>query len=344
MVIVSATARRQFCLSSAAKNHLGKVLYGNMYNEIKSGTACNTLVTEYVLRKNPRGDAEIDTEESPFLRDNLRDKLPSLAERTRRRKRRHAASTPPAKGMDPSMPSMYPDAAAAAHDAVATSGDDPDLPDKAGGFGERDLVEDRFDPDCDKATQEVGGGVRPRQARGASGSRSPNGRNWGHRGESEKQGKLLRRRPNYKEPIDRGLAGSSGRNGAAQAHNPNKNQPRSRSGGRAGEIESKRGVDVTDSHRGRLEGRRRQGEPGTSIGERRRRRAEEMTENSSDGDRKVSTSSPRSAAEVGGRRRQQVTTSASLKTLSLQEMEEREDDSRSRGKVDDALDRWVGNG
>lgn len=63
-----------------------------------------------------------------------------------------------------------------------------------------------------------------------------------------------------------------------------------------------------------------------------------MAENSSFDDR-VSATSSRLAGEVGGRRRQQVTTSASLKTLSLRDMEEREDGSRSKGDVDDALDR-----
>eukprot|EP00903_Cladosiphon_okamuranus_P013127 g12243.t1 len=51
--------RATLASARAAKNHLGKILYGNMYNEIKSGAACNTLVTEYVLRKNARGDAEV---------------------------------------------------------------------------------------------------------------------------------------------------------------------------------------------------------------------------------------------------------------------------------------------
>ncbi|CAN0454719.1 unnamed protein product, partial [Ectocarpus sp. 8 AP-2014] len=82
----------------AAKNHLGKVLYGNMYHEIKSGTACNTLVMEYVHRKNPRGDAVIDTEVSPFLKENLTDSLPSLAERRRRRRRQ---ATGAAKASNP---------------------------------------------------------------------------------------------------------------------------------------------------------------------------------------------------------------------------------------------------
>lgn len=38
------------CHKSAAKNHLGKVIYGNMYSEIKSGAACNTLVGCEILR------------------------------------------------------------------------------------------------------------------------------------------------------------------------------------------------------------------------------------------------------------------------------------------------------
>lgn len=73
-----------------AKNHFGKVLYGNMYSEIKSGSACNSLVVGYSARRNPRGDIELNTKISPFLRD----KLPSLAKR-KRRKTNFSISTKP---------------------------------------------------------------------------------------------------------------------------------------------------------------------------------------------------------------------------------------------------------
>lgn len=60
-------------------------MYENMYNEIKSGSACNTLMEAFISRSNskkkPDGDAEIDTELPPFLREKL---LPSLAQRRRR--------------------------------------------------------------------------------------------------------------------------------------------------------------------------------------------------------------------------------------------------------------------
>lgn len=316
-----------------------------MYNEIKSGAACNTLVMEHVLRKNPRGDAEIDTEETPFLRDNLRgDKLPSLAERKRRRQRRLAASNPSATGMEPSMSSTKLDAAAVAHDAATVTDHDPELPKRVGGGEEGNLTEQRFNPDREKRSQ----------AGGAGGSKCPNGRYSDHRG--ERQDKRLPRRPDFKEPIGGSRLAESG-GSSCEGHNPNEEQSQSRSRDRAGDTESVPTTHVTDSHRGRHRGRPRQEEPGSrplngedgqgfagkSIGERRRRRAEEMTDSSSHGDR-VSTLSPRIAGEVGGRRRQQITTSASLKTLSLRDMEEREDGSTSKGKVDDALDRWVGNG
>lgn len=323
-----------------------------MYNEIKSGAACNTLVTEYILRKNPRGDAEIDTEESPFLRDNLRGKLPSLAERKRRRQRRHAASNPAALGMKPSVPSMKLDAAASAQGATAITDHDLQLPNMAGGGREGNLAQHRFDQNREKVTQNVGGEGLPHQARGASRSKSPHVRDRGPRDEMERPGE----HSNCEESTDNGLAesGSSSREG----HKSHKNQSRSRRRGRAGDIENKHFADKAESLRGRRGGRRRQGEPGnhplngkteldsadSSIGQRRRRRrGEETIKNSSCGDR-VSRSLPRLAGEVDGRRRQQVTTIASLKTLSLPEMEEREDDSTSQRKVDDALDRWVRNG
>lgn len=78
---------------------MGKILYGNMYSEIKSGSTCNTLVTEYILRGKRRGGAEIDTEVSPFLREKLRNKLPSLANR-RRRLRCHAETEATATAAD----------------------------------------------------------------------------------------------------------------------------------------------------------------------------------------------------------------------------------------------------
>lgn len=297
---------RQLHSSSAAKNHLGKVLYGNMYNEIKSGAACNTLVTEYVLRKNPRGDAEIDTEESPFLRDNLRDKLPSLAERKRRRQRRHAGSNPSTTALKPSMPTSRPDVAAAAHGAVAVTGHELELPTKTGEGDEGNLAEQRFDQGCATVLQGVGGEGRPRQDPGASASRSPNCRH-GLSDKSKTQGKRLPRRPNFKAPIDSRLAERGG--SSDEGHNLNENQSRSRSRDRMHDSE---GTRVTGA------------------------------ENSSYGGRE-SASSPRIAGEVGGRRRQ-ITTSASLKTLSLHEMEEREDGSRSKGNAYDALDRWVDHG
>ena len=341
--------------SRAAKNHLGKVLYGNMYNEIKSGAACNTLVTEYILRKNPRGDAEIDTEESPFLRDNLREKLPSLAERKRRRERRQrhlAASHPAATGMKPPMPPTRPDTGTETRDAAAIMDHDPELPHKAGGVGEGSLAEQGVGPDCKKVMHGASGESRPHQARGASGSRNPTGRQSCYRDESKRQGNWLPRSPDFKKPSCSGLAGSDV--GGGEGFNTTESQSRSRSRDRAGDTQSKLRTGDEDSHRGRSGGRRRQEEPGSrplngetgpvfagrSVGERRRRRPEETTENDSRGDGVIAPS-PRLAGEVGERRRQQITTSASLKTLSLRDMEERGVGSTSKG-VDDALERWVG--
>lgn len=323
-----------------------------MYNEIKSGAACNTLVTEYVLRKNPRGDAEIDTEESPFLRENLRDKLPSLAERKKRRQRRLAASNPSATGVKPSIPSAKLGAAAAAHGAAAVTNHDPELPKRVGCGEEGNLTEQRFNPDCEKVSQDVGGGGPPRQARGASGSKGPNGRHSGHRDENGSQETRLPRCPDSNEPVGSGLAERGGSGCEGRSLNEEKCQFTSRDP--AGDTGNAHGTGETGSHRGRRGDRRRQEESrllngetgpvfaGRSVGERRRRRAEDVAENSSCGDR-VSTSSPRIAGEVvGGRRRQQITTSASLKTLSLRDMEERGAGSTREGKVEDTLDRWVG--
>ncbi|CAM9127087.1 unnamed protein product, partial [Sphacelaria rigidula] len=69
----------------ADTNHLGKILYGNMYNEIIAGGACNSLVADSVRWKNKRVGKEINTKMSPFLQDNLRE-LPSLAQRCKGRR------------------------------------------------------------------------------------------------------------------------------------------------------------------------------------------------------------------------------------------------------------------
>ena len=101
-VLLSLTSQPTFCFchtprsvlrdvltpkkNSTAKNKLGKVLYGNMYREIKSGAACNTLMEAYISRKkrqDGRGaETVIDTKLPPFLRQNL----PALAQRKRGRK------------------------------------------------------------------------------------------------------------------------------------------------------------------------------------------------------------------------------------------------------------------
>lgn len=52
-----------------------------MYKEIKSGAACNTLVSVHLARKDPRGDTKVDTAMSAFLRN----RLPSLSRRQRGR-------------------------------------------------------------------------------------------------------------------------------------------------------------------------------------------------------------------------------------------------------------------
>lgn len=89
---------------STAKNKLGKVLYGNMYREIKSGAACNTLMEAYISRKKAQQDGgashaemeEIDTRLPPFLRQ----RLPTLAQRKRGRKNAAAAAAAAAADAD----------------------------------------------------------------------------------------------------------------------------------------------------------------------------------------------------------------------------------------------------
>lgn len=270
-----------------------------MYSEIKSGAACNTLVTEYILRKKPRGDAIIDTEESSFLRDNL----PSLAERRRGRRGQATAAgaaasaaagalsettAPAEKGTTRSTLPLKPDVAtsakAAAVPAVATvaaaTGDGSELPDTVGmdSTKDRNAAEGRFDADgYVNSAQETAGEARHPQPRGGSRSRRRSSVKYG--ASSDNGGRndtRLLRRPSYKVPVNSGLPGSNSSSGTA--HNSGRSRTTTKSGETTGEIKS-------------------------------------------------------------GERRRQIMTSASLKTLSLREMEEREDGSGSRGHGDDALDR-----
>lgn len=256
-----------------------------MYSEIKSGAACNTLVAEYILRKKPRGDAIIDMEESPFLRDKLGDNLPSLAERRRKQRGRAAAAaasaaapvtlsatTAPAEiGMTEPTPSSKPDVVTG-----ATADDGSELPGtlNTDSSKKRNTAEGSGVDDYVDRAEETAGEARHPRTRVVGRSRESSVKHGANKGDS-RQDTRLRRRPNYKVPVDSGLP--VGESSSGTAHNSS----RTRTGAKSGETAG-----------------------GVKLGETQRH----------------------------------IMTSASLKTLSLREMEEQEE-SRNSGRGGDALDR-----
>lgn len=304
-------------LDSAAKNHFGKVLYGNMYSEIKSGAACNTLVAEYVLRKNARGDAKLDMEVSPFLRENLRDPLPSLDKRQRRHRRRQA----PAAGASKAAPApLSPDDGSVAITASTIMGDGTEAPDAVDSEGEDSLAGNKHG-DGDGSTSGEGRFPQTHNSGGRNGNLMGRGRGIGGRNEREE------RPPHRPAQMDRAGELRTKNCSGGTARDLVKNRSPLRSAG--GEID-KQPITVGARMTRKIW---METDPGTADNVndgRRRRRGKGTAESSTRGDG--------IHEQERGRR---ISTSASLKTLSLRDMGERQDNLRSHGNAEDALDRWV---
>lgn len=324
--------------TSAAKNHTGKVLYGNMYSEIKAGTTCNTLVTEYILRKNPRGGAEIDTEVSPFLRERLRDKLPSKANRRRRQTcpaevavdptaaaaGAKAAPIPPT-GTEISQPSSGWDSGTTTVQAPASESSAhgaKNITDTVGSAGEAETAEidaHGQDGQTHKTNSKMREDWGNPEGCGDSGSRSVGEKHdcsVGNRSETSER--RLPRRPRYKAPVRSGSAVKNS-SGEGAPHDSPPSQGDRFCGGPRGKGECHgRGGGSLNARSGDSSGRK--------GGQRRGREKQEHGVYGGGGEgRSVE-------------RRKRVVTSASLTTLSLRDMERREERSASEGSGGDALD------
>lgn len=314
LVFVRSSKYLNSSLGRAAKNHFGKVLYGNMYSEIKSGAACNALVAEYVLRKNARGDAKLDMEDSPFLRENLRDPLPSMEKRQRRRRRRQA----PAAGAAKAAPSpLSPDNDSVATAASTIIGDGTEPPDAVDRVGKDSLegtgVNDSYTQDRSAE------GRFPQTDINGSSLRKSKERDRGVGGGNERQERLPHRAAQMERTA--GLRRRYPSRGTARDLGKNLSPQRSR-GGDINTQRVKAGAKMVRKTWLEID-------PGTADNVRRRRRAKEIADSSARGD-----------GTHEGERGRRITTSASLKTLSLRDIGERQDNWRGHGNAEDALDRW----
>ena len=313
-----------------------------MYSEIKSGAACNTLVSEYVLRKNARGDAKLDTGVSPFLRDNLRDPLPSLAERQRRHRRRQAPAAEAAKSaaFNPANigskqnTTSRPGADSVSVATAPVTGESTtvqDVDDSAWRKNHEGITfaNDRNDSFAHPAGRE---GHFPQTRIGRRNGKSRD-RDDGISGENEARAERLLLRPTNMEPVG-GHAGRT-RDGRT-AYDADKHQSLQRSRGAAGDSEQIHSdVKIPRRHGGFGN---HPTDRGTDQGfacnihdGRRRRKENEIPDISGRGD----------GINCAGGRGRQITTSASLKTLSLREMGERQHNFTGHETAGDALDRWV---
>ncbi|CAM9149637.1 unnamed protein product, partial [Ectocarpus sp. 13 AM-2016] len=349
----------------AAKNHLGKVLYGNMYHEIKSGAACNTLVMEYVHRKNPRGDAVIDTEVSPFLKENLTDRLPSLAERRRRRrpqvnrgaKASNSANGAPALakstgGRDTLQPNSWSRTGGGTNTGTSSSTDEARemlrIERSTGGGGSAgqtpgpDIAENQAQRR--QALEEWHG--HPHPDTGSAHGELPN-RESGVNNSDDNAGNRVQRRPRYKSPVS---SGPTKRNIENRAVPTDQDHTESRRSVRAMEPQhehvashilaagrNRAPVKQEDAHYPSRGNQFDSSDRPVAVGRRdgrvgRRRDAEMKNDHEAPGGGTYSSS-------IDFRHgRRQITTSASLTTLSLEEMEQRKAYSGSRGAGEDALD------
>ncbi|CAN0064563.1 unnamed protein product, partial [Ectocarpus sp. 12 AP-2014] len=351
----------------AAKNHLGKVLYGNMYHEIKSGAACNTLVMEYVHRKNPRGDAVIDTEVSPFLKENLTDRLPSLAERRRRRRRQvyggaktsnsvngAPASAKSTGGRDTLQSSSWSRTGGGTNTGTSASTDEAremlGIERSTGeGTGEGGSAAETSGPEIAENQAQRRQALEewhPQTDTGSAHGGLPN-RDSGVNNSDDNAGKRVQRRPRYKTPVSSGptkrIIGhravptdqdhtESRRSVTAiepqheHAASPILAAGRNRAPIKQEDAHCPSNGNKFDSNNRPVAVVRRDGRVG-------RRRVAEMN---NDHEAPGGGSSSSSMDLRQGQR--QITTSASLTTLSLQEMEQRQAYSGSRGAGEDALD------
>ncbi|CAM9347092.1 unnamed protein product [Ectocarpus fasciculatus] len=348
--------RMNLTSARAAKNHLGKVLYGNMYHEIKSGAACNTLVMEYVHRKNPRGDAVIDTEVSPFLKEKLPDSLPSLAERRRQRRRPVTGAAKASNAVNGVPASARSTAGRDTLQSIPWSRTDGGT--NTGTCASTDEAREMLG--ISRSTGEGGSGGEARGAGSAENQtqtqqtleewhgqpRTDTGSERGVSYSDDNAGKRMQRRPRYKSPVS---SGATKRNIGNKAVPTDQHHTESRRSAKATEPQHVRAASPIlaagrnrapirheDAHcpsgGNRFDSNDRPVPVGLRDGRVGRRRDAEMKKDEAAG----GGSSSSSMDLRQGRR--QITTSASLTTLSLQEMEQRKASSGSRGTGEDALD------
>lgn len=342
-----------------------------MYHEIKSGAACNTLVMEYVHRKNPRGDAVIDTEVSPFLKENLPDSLPSLAERRRRRRRQVTGAAKasndvngvPASGNSTAArgtlrSSLWSRTDGSTNTGTSASTDEArEMLGIARRTGEGGSPGETPGPDIAENQTQTQQTLEDWHGHPRADTRSANGglpnRDNGVNSD-DNVGKRVHGRPRYKSPVSSGPTKRSIGNKAAAPSDQDHTE--SRRSVRAAEPQHVHAVPLTlaagrhrapmkqeDAHcpsgGNRVDSNDRPVAVGLRDGRVGRRRRAEMKED----DEAAGGGSSSSSMDLQQGRRQ-ITTSASLTTLSLQEMEQRKASSGSRDAGEDALDRYVGGG
>ncbi|CBJ32837.1 conserved unknown protein [Ectocarpus siliculosus] len=349
----------------AAKNHLGKVLYGNMYHEIKSGAACNTLVMEYVHRKNPRGDAVIDTEASPFLKDNLTDSLPSLAERRRRQRRQvtgAAKASKPVNGVPASAKSTggrdtlqscsWSRTGGGINTGTSASTDEArEMLGIARRTGEGGSAGETSGPSIAENQEQTQQTLEEWHGHPQTDTDSANGglpkSDSGVNNSDDNAGKRVQRRPRYKSPVSSGSNIRNIGNRAAPTDQDHTESRRSVRGTEPQHVHAESPILAAGRNRAPIkqedapyqQGGNRFGSIDRPVagsdrdGRARRRRGAGIKED----DEAAGGGSSSSRMDLRQRQRH-ITTSASLTTLSLQEMEQRKASSGSRGAGEDSLD------